>query len=168
MFPSFSIGATYGVAGSSIGSLTSAAAKFWNFGPSLTLPVFRGGTLWYGRKAAIESYRQSEAVYRETVLAAFAQVADCLTALQHDAEGLQAQVVAQRSASEALRLLQINYRAGLVAYLDVLAADVQLHQADVVYLQAVVQRHQDTVALFVALGGGWWNVPATPLPAASN
>jgi len=24
------------------------------------------------------------------------------------------------------------------------------------YLQAVAQRHQDTVALFVAVGGGWW------------
>jgi outer membrane protein TolC len=34
---------------------------------------------------------------------------------------------------------------------------VQLHQTTIAYLQAVAQRHQDTVALFVALGGGWWN-----------
>lgn len=161
MFPSFSLSATYGAVGSNIGNLSAASAKFWNFGPSLALPVFRGGSLWYGRKAAIESYRQAEATYRETVLAAFAQVADTLTALQHDAEGLQAQALAQRAAAEALRLLQINYRAGMVAYLDVLAADVQLHQTTVAYLQLVAQRHQDTVALFVALGGGWWNGPST-------
>ena len=91
------------------------------------------------------------------MLGAFEQVADSLKALEHDAEALQAQVEAQRAAGEALNLLQVNYRAGLVAYLDVLTADVQFHEATIAYLQAVAQRHQDTVALFVALGGGWWN-----------
>jgi outer membrane protein TolC len=38
---------------------------------------------------------------------------------------------------------------------DVLSADVQLHLATIAYLQALAQRQQDTVALFVALGGGW-------------
>lgn len=84
------------------------------------------------------------------MLDAFEQVADSLKALEHDAEALQAQV-------EALNRLQANYPAGLVAYLDVLTADVQFHEATIAYLQAVVQRHQDTVALFVALRGGWWN-----------
>jgi outer membrane protein TolC len=63
----------------------------------------------------------------------------------------------QRTAGEALNLLQANYHAGLVAYLDVLTADVQFHRATIAYLQAVEQRHQDTVALFVALGGSWWS-----------
>ena len=62
---------------------------------------------------------------------------------------------AQYAAGEALKLLQVNYRAGLSAYLDVLTADVQYHQATIAYLQTVAQRLQDTVALFVALGGGW-------------
>ncbi len=121
--------------------------------------MFQGGSLWYGRKAAIDAYQAAQANYRQTVLDAFAQVADALKALEHDAEALQAQVEAQRAAGEALNLLQVNYRAGLVAYLDVWTADVQFHQATIGYLQAVAQRHQDTVALFVALGGGWWNEP---------
>jgi outer membrane protein TolC len=119
--------------------------------------VFQGTTFWYGRRAAIDAYQQSQAVYRQTVLGAFEQVADSLRALQHDAEALQAQVEAKRAAGEALNLLQVNYRADLAAYLDVLTADVQFHQATIACLQAVAQRHQDTVALFVALGGGWWN-----------
>jgi len=52
----------------------------------------------------------------------------------------------------------------LVAYLDVWAADVQFHQASIGYLQALAQRYQDTVALFVALGGGWWNAPVPTDP----
>ncbi len=157
MFPSFSLNGTYGAASASLGHLSAANARFWSVGPSATIPVFQGGALWYGRKAAIDAFQQSQADYRQTVLAAFAQVADCLNALGHDAEALQAQVEARNAASEALSLLQANYRAGLVAYPEVLLADVQLHEATVAWLQAVAQRQQDTVALFEALGGGWWN-----------
>jgi NodT family efflux transporter outer membrane factor (OMF) lipoprotein len=157
MFPSFSLSGTYGAASSSLGHLSAANARFWSIGPSATIPVFQGGTLWYGRKASIDAFQQSQAIYRQTVLDAFAQVADSLSALNHDAEALQAQVDSQRAAGEALSLLQANYRAGLVAYPDVLAADVQFHEVAIGYLQAVAQRQQDTVLLFAALGGGWWN-----------
>jgi NodT family efflux transporter outer membrane factor (OMF) lipoprotein len=157
MFPSFSLNGTYGATGSSFGNLSAVSARFWSIGPSATIPLFQGGGLWFGRKAAIDAYQESQATYRQTVLSAFAQVADSLQGLEHDAEALQAQVEAQHAAGEALALLHANYRAGLVAYLDVLAADVQFHEATIAYVQAVAQRHQDTVALFTALGGGWWN-----------
>ena len=146
--------------------LSAASGRFWSIGPSATIPLFQGGSLWYGRKAAIDAYQESQANYRQTVLNAFAQVADALQALEHDAEALQAQVEAQRAAGDALDLLRINYRAGLIAYLDVLAADVQFHEATIAYVQAVAQRYQDTVALFAALGGGWWNGP--PLTGESE
>ena len=157
MFPRFSLSAAYGRAGSSLGNLGGAGSDFWSVGPSLLAPLFHGGTLQAQRQEAIDAYEQSQANYRQTVLGAFAQVADTLKALEHDASALQAQADALRFAGDALKLLQANYRAGMVAYLDVLAADVQFHQASIAYLQAVAQRHQDTVTLFVALGGGWWN-----------
>jgi len=157
MFPRFSLSGTYGTAGANLGQMSAASGRFWSIGPSATVPLFQGGSLWFGRQAARDAYQQSQANYRQTVLDAFAQVADSLNAVEHDAEALQAQVDAQRATGEALTLLQANYRAGLVGYLDVLTADVQFHEATVAYLQAVAQRHQDTVGLFVALGGGWWN-----------
>jgi NodT family efflux transporter outer membrane factor (OMF) lipoprotein len=157
MYPSFSLNATYGAAGSSFSNMTKASGRFWSIGPEATVPLFRGGSLKYAKEAAIDAYHASQANYRQAVLSAFAQVADSLKALEHDAESLQAQAEAKRTAEEALKLLQANYHAGLVAYLDVLTADIQYHQANIAYLQAVAQRQQDTVALFVALGGGWWN-----------
>ena len=159
MFPSFSLNGTYGAAGPNLNALTAASGKFWSIGPSASIPVFQGTSLWYNRRAAMDAYQQAQANYRQTVLGGFCQVADVLTALEHDAEGLQAQVEAKRTAGEALDLLQANYRAGVVGYLDVLVADVQFHQTTIGYLQAVAQRDQDTVGLFVALGGGWWNGP---------
>jgi len=160
MFPSISLSGSYGGAGTSFGQLSADSVKFWSIGPSVTVPLFQGGSLWFGRKAAVDAYRQSQAEYRQTVLSAFAQVADSLKALEHDAQALDAELEAQRDAGAALALVQVNYRVGMVSYVDVLTADVQYHQTTLAYLQAVAQRQQDTVALFAALGGGWWNAAA--------
>lgn len=157
MYPSISLSGTYGGASSSFRTLSAANGRFWSIGPSATVPIFQGGSLWFARKAAIDAFQESQSTYRLTVLSAFAQVADCLGAIEHDAEDLQAQVESRNTAKESLVLLQANYQAGLVAYPDDLAAEVQLHLATINYLQTLAQRQQDTVALFVALGGGWWN-----------
>jgi outer membrane protein TolC len=80
-----------------------------------------------------------------------------LRALDHDAQTLAAEEEALAAADQALHLIQANYQAGLANYLDVLNADAQDHQAKINQLQAIAVRYQDTVALFAALGGGWWN-----------
>jgi len=155
MYPSISLNAGYGVANNSFASLSGPSQQFWTIGPSINIPIFAGGSLYYAKQAAIDAYQQTQASYRQTVLTAFSQVADCLTALEHDAQALQGQSDARRYAADALKLQQISYNAGLVDYLSVLVADVQYHQASIAYLQALAQRYQDTVALYVALGGGW-------------
>ncbi|HYB91165.1 MAG TPA: efflux transporter outer membrane subunit [Candidatus Binataceae bacterium] len=167
MFPSFTLSADYGWNGSTLSTLFGSSTAFWMFGASVATPVIQGPTLWYQRKAAIDAYQQALANYRQTVLAALAQVADALDALQHDAQTLSAQSQAVRTASETLRLILINYQAGTVNYLQVLIADYQYQQAELGYIQALGQRLQDTAALFVALGGGWWSAPQTALGGPS-
>jgi NodT family efflux transporter outer membrane factor (OMF) lipoprotein len=157
LFPSFTLNGDYGANNTTFGNLGSDNSKFWSLGPSVLAPIFDGGTLRFRRKAAIEAYGQSQASYRQTVLGAFAQVADTLRGLEHDAETLRAQSGQLAAAQEALRLVQINYQTGIVNYLSVLNADSQYYQAKIGFLQTRAQRLQDTVALFVALGGGWWN-----------
>ena len=159
MLPSFSLNASYGLNSTTLATLFGSSAAFWTLGASLATPVIQGPTLWFQRKAAIDAYQQALANYRQTVLAALAQVADALDALQHDAQTLSAQSQAVATSSEALRLVQVNYEAGIVNYLQVLIADYQYQQAQLGYIQTMGQRLQDTAALFVALGGGWWNAP---------
>lgn len=94
------------------------------------------------------------------VLCAFEQVADALHALDHDAQ------ISLTTAGQALPLIQANYHAGLATCLDCLNADAQYHQATIADIQANAVRYQDTVALFAALGGGWWNLEREHLAAA--
>lgn len=155
LFPSISLNGTYGVNNTSISNLFQNTSSFWSFGGNLTAPLFHGGSLWFQRKAAMEGFQQSLASYRQTVLGGFAQVADTLRSLEHDAETLDAQARALDAAEQALRLVQANYQAGLVNYLQIITVNDQYQTAKIGYLQVRAQRLQDTVALFVALGGGW-------------
>ncbi len=157
MFPSFVLSGSVGQNSIAMQNLTNSNSNFWSFGADLSAPLFHGGTLAAQKQAAIEAYRQSLASYRTSVLSALAQVADTLQALGHDAETLDAESRNLGVAREALRLVQANYQAGLINYLQVLVAQYQYQQASIAHLQAQAQRYQDTVALFVALGGGWWN-----------
>jgi NodT family efflux transporter outer membrane factor (OMF) lipoprotein len=158
MFPSFNLSASYGQTAVEITKLFGTAANVWSFGAKLAQPLFTGGTLWHQRKAAIEAYQASASDYRQVVVTAFQQVADTLRAVEHDAETLQAQTAALAAAAQALKLVQANYQAGLANYLQLLTADNQYQQARIGLIQAQALRFQDNAALFVALGGGWWNV----------
>jgi NodT family efflux transporter outer membrane factor (OMF) lipoprotein len=157
LFPNFTLNGAYGSQSGATKDLLKSGSAVWSLGANVSTPLFHGGTLWYKRKAAQEGYQQSLAIYRETVLSSFAQVADTLRALEHDAELVHAQSRAFNASEEALRLITANYQAGTANYVQVLIANGQYQQAKIGYLQAQAQRFQDTVALFVSLGGGWWN-----------
>lgn len=106
-------------------------------------------------------YRQqpdrAAAQYRLTVLNAFQNVADTLTALAHDAETLSAESDAVSAASASLELIQRQYDAGAVNYVSWLTAQQLYQQSRIDFVRAVASRYADTIALFQALGGGRWN-----------
>ena len=153
LFPSFTLNASYGEASQTMGNLLNNNSNLWSLGGNVTAPLFKGGTLRAQRRAAIDAYEQSLASYKQTVLAAFAEVADILRALEHDGELMQTEAQAVKDATLALDLLKANYQAGTANYLQVMVTDIQYHKAKISYLQAEAQQLQDTTALFVAMGG---------------
>ena len=159
LFPSVTLNANYGQTSQTMNNLFNSASNVWGLGANVTAPIVKGGILRAQRRAAIDVYQQSLASYRQTVLAAFAQVADIVRALEHDAELVQTEAQAVKDARLAMDLLMANYKAGTANYLQVMITDIQYHQAKINYVQAEAQQLQDTTALFVALGGGWSNDP---------
>ena len=113
------------------------------------------------RRGAMAAYDQSAAQYRATVLAACQNVADTLRALEFDAQSVEAQWAAERAAAEGLDITTASEKLGSVSYLAVIGAQQNYQQASLALIQAKVNRFMDTAALYQALGGGWWNKPAT-------
>jgi len=100
---------------------------------------------------------QADEQYRSTILAAFQNVADTLHALQQDADALKAAAAAKDAARVTLDLTRKQLEAGYANYLALLSAEQAYQQALINLVQAQSNRYADTVALFQALGGGWWN-----------
>jgi NodT family efflux transporter outer membrane factor (OMF) lipoprotein len=157
LFPSITLNANYGKASLAMSELLDSKSTVWGIGGNVAVPLFNGGTRIFHRKAAIEAYQQSFALYRQTVLAAFAQVADIVRALEHDAEVTAAASRAVKDAELSMNLVEHNYHAGIANYLQVMVTDIQYRQAKITWLHAQARQLQDTTALFVALGGGWSN-----------
>ena len=168
MLPNVTLGASYGANNPALADLTASNSIFWSLLAGVTQPLFRGGMLYYQRQAAIAARDQALASYRLTVLDAVEQVADGLRALTNDADAANAQGEALRTATDAFGLIRINYDAGLANYLQVLTANAQLLQTRLAVIQVDAQRLQDTVALFAALGGGWWNAEPVAKDGGAN
>jgi NodT family efflux transporter outer membrane factor (OMF) lipoprotein len=134
-----------------------AGNGFWDLGAAITAPIFDAGALKHQEKAAKDTYVQSAEQYRSTVLSAFQNVADTLAAIEQDAGALKAAAASADAAKLTLDLSQRQYKAGYAAYLSVLTAEQAYQQARIALVQAQAGRYADTVALFQALGGGWWN-----------
>jgi len=157
MLPQFPISATAGGTATGLAKMFANGNPFWTIAGSLTQPLFRGGTLLHRKRAAEAAFEQAGAQYRSTVLTAFQNVADTLYAIQSDAELLKAAVLSEKASEMTLDLVQKQQKLGYVNYLALLNAQQAYQQALIARIQAQANRFIDTVALFQALGGGWWN-----------
>jgi NodT family efflux transporter outer membrane factor (OMF) lipoprotein len=164
MLPQINITGDYGAAALQTATLFTPQSVVWSLGASATQPIFHGGTLIHQERAAQAGYEAAAAQYRDTVLNAFRNVADALRAIQHDAVALQAQEHSVRTAAESLTIAREQFRAGAITYLTLLNAERTYEQAQIGLVQAQAARYADTVALFQALGGGWWNRKAVTPP----
>jgi NodT family efflux transporter outer membrane factor (OMF) lipoprotein len=157
MLPQFVLTASAGGIATELSTLFASGNVFWSLAAGVAQPVFQGGTLLHRKRAAEAAYDQAAAQYRSTVITAFQNVADTLRALQFDAEALQATLAAERAAKESLDIAREQVRLGDISYLALLGAEQTYQQALLGLVQAQANRYADTVALFQALGGGWWN-----------
>jgi len=74
-----------------------------------------------------------------------------------DANGLTAAAAARDAAKITLDLSVHQWQSGYASYLALLSAEQAYNQAVINLIQAQANRYADTAALFLALGGGWWN-----------
>jgi NodT family efflux transporter outer membrane factor (OMF) lipoprotein len=162
MLPNITLDANLGSIATEIGQLFTAGTGFWSLGGNLTQPIFQGGTLLHRKRAAEAAYDQAAAQYRITVIAAFQNVADTLHALQSDANALKAAAAFEQAAKRSLDLTRRQFELGYVNYLSLLSAEQAYQQAVINLVQAKANRFTDTAALFMALGGGWWNRSDVP------
>ena len=154
--PNIELTANAGSSAVAISQLFTSSTNFLGVGGTLLAPIFQGGALMHREGAAKAAYLQAAEQYRSTVLTACQNVADTLVALEQDADGLKAAADAANATTAALQVAQQQEHVGYAGYLALLSAEQADQQAQINLVQAEANRYLDTVALFQALGGGWW------------
>jgi NodT family efflux transporter outer membrane factor (OMF) lipoprotein len=155
--PSITLTATTGSTALAVDQLFTPGTGFWSAAGAVTQPIFHGGTLLHRELAAKATYDQAAAQYRGVVITAFQNVADALRAIQSDAVALQRAVAFESAAEKSLEIARKRLELGDINYLSLLTAQQAYQQALINLAQSKASRYADTVALFQALGGGWWN-----------
>jgi NodT family efflux transporter outer membrane factor (OMF) lipoprotein len=152
LYPSITLSAAYGRGGFDWSTFTSPAGAIWNFGATISQPLFHGGALRAQKREYADLFEASEAAYRQTVLAAFESVADTLASLEEDADSLTQARRALDAAEQTDNDVQARFRLGAVPWSASLTAAQQHQNALIAVARARGARLSDTASLFQAMG----------------
>jgi NodT family efflux transporter outer membrane factor (OMF) lipoprotein len=164
-YPMVSIGGTAGLESASFLKWFSWPSRFWSVGPSLDETLFDAGRRRATVQQNIAAYDATVATYRQTVLGAFQEVEDNLSALRVLENEAQAEDQAVEAAKNALDITTYQYKAGTVNYLSVITEQAILLSDQSQAVNILSRRMSASVLLIKALGGGW---DSSKLPSTSG
>jgi NodT family efflux transporter outer membrane factor (OMF) lipoprotein len=154
-YPSVQFNGTVGFDALDVGNLYKPNSLQYNFGPSVSLPIFQGGRLRSTLQLRDAQQQEAAITYRKTVLQAWHDVVNALVAHRLEMTRRARLRAESDHARAALDLARARYNDGVSEFLPVLDAERTLLQADQQYATSTTNVALDLVQLFKALGGGW-------------
>jgi len=152
-FPTINLTGSYGFESPALANLFKSASQAWLFGGSVDLPIFD----WGQRQARLDfsKARQHELIanYRRTVQTAFREVSDALVARRRYEEEILANEETVKSNANLAETTELRYQNGVSTYLEVLDARRNLFSAQQSLIQLKSSAIQNSVTLYIALGG---------------
>ncbi|HJV66935.1 MAG TPA: efflux transporter outer membrane subunit [Geomonas sp.] len=154
-FPTISLTASYGFASQYLDNLFKGPARTWNYGGSITGPIFTAGAI-SGQVQQSEAARKAALIaYQAAIQSAFADVENALVIREKLVEQIKAQERLVKANQEYERLAKLQYDGGYAPYLTVLSAQQQLFPAELNLAQFRAQLFTAYANLYKAMGGGW-------------
>lgn len=153
--PRVSLTAVGGYAALNTSDLFQRGSQLWNVSPNVTFPIITFGRREKSKQQALAAYREALENHQQSVLNAFRDVENALAGISNLDQALAAQIKSADAAKEASRLVSLRYEAGLVSFFEVIDAQRQQLLEQRTLSQTKAARHQATVQLIQALGGGW-------------
>lgn len=154
-YPNIGLTASYGTGGTAVSDLFKASTAVWSLGLSAAQLIFDAGETRARVAGARAAQEEAAARYRQTVLAAFADVEDQLSAVRILAQQEELQRQASAAADQVEQQMLNRYRAGQVSYPEVVQAQATALAARRALAQSQASRQSTAVALIQSLGGGW-------------
>ena len=154
-YPNIYISGNIGLDSLQFGDLFDWDSHFYDFGPGLTLPIFRGGQIVANIDIKTEQQKAALADYEDTVLTALGDIRDALSGCQQEQERLKRLRLGVRAAQNAYEIAGNSYDAGIGDFFDLLDAQRQVLNLDDARVTSEGQIAKNQIALYRALCGGW-------------
>ena len=154
-YPLLSLTGSGGFEGSTLANWFSGPSILASVGASAAVTVFDGGRRRALNEQARAAYDQNVANYRQTVLNAFQEVEDNLSALRILQDEAKTQDAAVAASQHSLELSTNRYKGGVSNYLEVITAQSLALSDQRVAVDILRRRVAAAVLLIKALGGGW-------------
>jgi NodT family efflux transporter outer membrane factor (OMF) lipoprotein len=167
LYPSLSLGGTFGFANSNYGTTGSGNLFSWGNNSSsisgdLLFPIFYRGAIVDQIRVQDSIFQQSILAYQNQVLTAQKEVEDSLITISTSKSSLQDLKLAVISASSAAELSLERYKTGQSDYTTVISAQQSLLKVQNSDIQTASNELLGYVAAFKALGGGWSSQMSAP------
>jgi NodT family efflux transporter outer membrane factor (OMF) lipoprotein len=154
-YPSLSLTGSFGLQSLQFKNAFNLNSKQYALGPGLTIPIFEGGQLRSTLQLRKAQQQEAAVNFQKTVLQAWHDVDNALTAYQAEQTRRDELVGAVAENRRALGLAQSRYQQGVADFLTVLVAQTNLLAAEQQLASSTTTVSSNLVALYKALGGGW-------------
>ena len=154
-FPNFSLTAAFGGASHDLSNIADRRALIGSLTGDLLQPIFQGWRITSNYEAVKARFEQAVAQYQRSAQNGFREVADALVSIEK-LDGVRLELeVGVRALQDATSLARLRYDTGLANYLEILIADQQLFDQELLLARARGGQLNSVVQLYRALGGGW-------------
>ena len=154
-YPSFTLTGSVGLQALQPWTLFNLNSRQYAFGPSINIPIFEGGRLKATLALRKEQEKEAAVVYQRTVLNAWHEIDNSLTAYQSEQRRRDQLKQAVAQNERAVSLAQSRYQEGVADFLQVLDAQRSLFLTQQALADSTTAIDTDLVAIYKALGGGW-------------
>jgi len=154
-FPTISLTGFLGGVSGDLTRFLGGEGAVWSVGAGLLQPVFQAGRLRRNLEATQAAFDAAVAAYRRAALNGYREVANSLVTIQKLGEiriEREAGVLVLQDASD---LARSRYESWLASYLEILTADQDLFQQQLLLAQTRGAELRARAELYRSLGGGW-------------
>ena len=166
-FPELTLTGAAGTATDALRSLASGDFSVWSLLARVTAPIWQGGRLREEVTRAEAQSAEALAAFANTALVAYAEVETALAAEAILLERERQLAASVEHAQGAARLAYERYITGIDTYITVLESQRSAAQAEGELIAARRLRLENRVDLYLALGGGFEQMPS-PVDLSNN
>jgi multidrug efflux system outer membrane protein len=154
-FPTISLTGFLGGVSGDLTKFLGGEGAVWSLSPGLLQPIFQGGRLRRNLEAMQARYDAALAEYRQAALNGYREVANSLVTIEKLAVVRGHRLTGVAALQDASGLARERYTSGLASYLEILNADQELFEQQLLLAQTRGAELRARAELYRTLGGGW-------------